>query len=236
MRVEPYGVDSILHVTKRGTRGMDIVRDAADRERFLRSLFYLNDTFNDDNWRKTIVGLDSFARPVDWPEREPLVHILAWTLMPNHFHLLIEEIREGGMSKFMQRLCGSMSAYFNAKHKERGSLFQGSYKARTVSEDAHLRYLAFYIQVKNVFELYPGGLTKAIQNFDDAWKWALQYRFSSLPAYISKTGSPIIESNLLSELYPDPKAFKKEAHELLLTHMQHHDQADQFSELILELW
>ena len=75
----------------------------------------------------------------------------------------------------MQRLCGSMSSHFNAKYKEHGSIFQGAYKSRTVSEDSHLRYLVFYIQVKNVLESFPGGLERAINNFDEAWEWALHY-------------------------------------------------------------
>lgn len=236
MRVEPYGVDSILHITKRGTRGMDIVRDTADRERFLRSLFYLNDTFLDENWRKTVAHLNLFVWPDAWPEREPLVHILAWTLMPNHFHLLVQEIREGGMSKFMQRLCGSMSAYSNKKYGEQGSIFQGSYKAKTISEDDHLRYLAFYIQVKNVLELYSGGLKNAVHNFDEAWEWALQYRYSSLPEFMQKTQSPIIGSMLLAELHGGMQECKKEFHELLAAHLQHHDQDEGLGALMLEPW
>ena len=85
MRIEPYGIGSIIHVVKRGTRGMEIVRDNADRERFVQLLFYLNDSFNDNNWRKTIVGLALFERPRRWPAREPLVRILAWTLTPESF-------------------------------------------------------------------------------------------------------------------------------------------------------
>lgn len=215
---------------------MDIVRDSTDRERFLRSLFYLNDTFVDENWRKAIANLSLFERPVDWPEPEPLVHIIAWTLMPNHFHILLEEIRDGGTAKFMQRLCGSMSAYFNAKYVEQGSIFQGAYKSKTVSEDAHLRYLAFYIQVKNVLELYPGGLAEALHNFDNAWEWALRYPFSSLSAHVLKTDSPIIGSKLFIEMYPDSQKFKDEARELLRAHLQYHAQTDEFSQLMLEPW
>lgn len=234
MRVEPFSVGSIVHITNRGTRGMEIVRDATDRKRFEQLLYYLNDSFTDDNWRKTIAELAPFERPSDWPERDPLVRILAWTLMPNHFHLLIEEIREGGISKFMQRLCGSMSAHFNAKYNERGTIFQSSYRSRTISEDAHLRYLVFYIQVKNVFELYTGGLGEAVRNFDEAWKWASDYRFSSLRSYVQHEDSPITESGLIRTLYPNTSAFKKEAHELLAGHIAHRD--DSLSEIALETW
>ena len=68
------------------------------------------------------------------------------------FHLLLEEIQTGGMSKFMQQLCGSMSANFNAKYKEKGSLFQGAYKGIVVDTDAYLRQLIPYIMVKNVLK------------------------------------------------------------------------------------
>jgi len=236
MRVEPFGVGSIVHITNRGTRGIKIVRDNADRARFEQLLYYLNDSFTDDNWRKTIAGLAPFERPADWPKREPLVRILAWTLMPNHFHLLVEETREGGISKFMQRLCGSMSAHFNAKYNERGTIFQSSYRSRTISEDTHLRYLVFYIQVKNVLELYPGGLVQALQHFDEAWKWTLSYKFSSTSSYIAGIDTPIVEAELIRALHPNADAFKNEAHELLVDHLEHRDDDDPLIEISLESW
>lgn len=234
MRVEPHGIGSVLHVIKRGARGMDIVRNKSDRQRFELLLFYMNDSFSDQNWSENLKFCRPFERPDHWPEREPLVRILAWTLLDNHFHLLLEEIREGGTAKFMQRLCGSMSAAFNAKYSERGSLFQGSYKSRTIKGDPYLRYLSFYIQVKNVFDMYPGGVVKAVNNFEKAWEWALQYQYSSLQAYITNTESPIIEKELLTDLYLDQKSFKKEAREMLALHTQHHD--EKYSTLLLEPW
>ena len=174
-----------------------------------------------------------FERPDYWPDQDPLVRILAWTLMPNHFHLLLEEITEGGIAKFMQRLCGSMSMAFNAKYAERGSLFQGSYKSRTVDSDRYVRYLAYYIQVKNVLELYPGGLSQAIRYFDDSWAWALQYPFSSFSSYATENDSPIINKERFFEIL-DAHLSKKEAREMLHLHMQHND--EKYSELALESW
>jgi REP element-mobilizing transposase RayT len=236
MRVEPYGVGSILHVTKRGARGMEIVRDVADRERFIKLLFYLNDSFYDSNWQKLIAIRSQFDRPSEWPERKPLARILAWTLMPNHLHLLLEEIVEGGISKLIQRVCGSMTAHFNAKYNERGSIFQGAYRSPTISEDMHLRYLVFYIQVKNVLELYPGGLKRALKQFDNAWQWAARYKFSSLPTYLARTDSPITESDMIRALHADTNAFKKEARELLSGHIEHHASDTSLAALAIEPW
>ena len=223
-----------MHVVKRGARGLEIVRDKHDKQRFVESLFYLNDSFIDENWKQNIRILPRFVRPEHWPDYEPLVHVLAWTLMPNHFHLLLREIQEGGIGRFMQRLCVSMSASSNAKYGESGSIFQGPYKSKTVDEDTYLRYLAFYIQVKNVLELRPGGLIRALAEFDEAWNWAVAYPYSSLGAYVKKVDSPTINDMLLSEIFPDRNAFKKEAQEMLQIHLDYHDEG--CAPFMLEPW
>ncbi|MDD2657090.1 MAG: transposase [Candidatus Pacebacteria bacterium] len=236
MRVEPFSVGSIIHVTKRGTRGMDIVRDNADRYRFVKSLFLLNDTYISENWHRETAELPLFERPDYWPLREPLVHILAWTLLSNHFHLLLQEIREGGTAKFMERFGGSLSLRFNLKYKERGSIFQSSYHARAVNETSHLNYLAFYILVKNVLEMYPGGLAAAYKDFDTAWGWAKNYRFSSFKDCISGTPSPLVDDpdGLVAELLTKGDSSKQEMKELLALHMD--SRGEEYKELALEPW
>lgn len=234
MRVEPYSVGSFVHVVKRGARGFDIVRDDADRWRFVRSLYLLNDTFQSHNLMREIQDVDFLERPAHWPQREQLCSILAWTLMPNHFHLLLKETTEKGVAKFLQRLCGSMSMHFNEKYRERGSLFQGSYRSRTVDTNAYLQYLASYIVVKNTFELYPGGLKKAVENFEEAWKWAASYPFSSFQTIALGKNSPIIDIECLSELGLTRGTFKRNSRDMLLAHIEKKE--DVPSTLLLEKW
>ena len=107
---------------------MPLTRDKKDQWRFIRLLYHMNDVFKDDFWERETAELGLFGRPSHWPEREPLVDILAWVLMPNHFHLIIRETKEGGVAKFMQKLSNSMSSHFNKKYEEKGSIFQGAYK------------------------------------------------------------------------------------------------------------
>jgi len=230
MRVEPYSVGSFVHVLKRGGRGMSIVRDDADRWRFLRSLYYLNDKYLDNNWLRSVnVNTISetsqtsltmqdrlFFRPADWPERKVLLHIHAFVLMPNHIHLLLEEIEEGGVSLFMKRLGQSMTNHFNEKYKEKGSIFQGAYKSRTITDDSYLRHLAVYIMVKNTFELYEGGLEAVRDHFDDAWDWAMKYPFTSLADVVGDRNSPIIHKGLMAEAIGTPAQFKKHAKAVIM--------------------
>lgn len=216
MRVEPHGVGSVLHVIKRGARGSQIVHDTDDRQHFMRSLFFLNDTYQDPNVTLIISSGIPLVRPEHWPEGEPLVALLAWTLMPNHLHLVLQEVREGGIAKFMQRLGGSMSARHNAKYSEKGSLFQGGYKGRVVEDDADLRWLASYVMVKNVFELYPAGLKAAARDFDKAWEWAKENPYTSLSAYAASTPSPILaKDNVLFSLLGTPSFFKHSAKDMI---------------------
>lgn len=235
MRVEPFGVGSVVHAIKRGARGMEIVRDESDQWRFAKNLFILNDEYQSDNVGRDIEGLPFADRPEHWPERDPLVAILAWTLMPNHFHLLLLEIKQGGIAKFLQRICGSMSAGFNEKYKERGSIFQGPYKSRTIDTDRYLNQVIPYIAVKNVLELYPrGGLRGALKEFDKAWKWAETYPFSSFQTHALSAHSPIIDIGRLQEFgLPTGNVFKQMAHEVLLVHT--HSKAD-IPEFMLEEW
>jgi REP element-mobilizing transposase RayT len=104
MRAEPYGTGSILHIVKPGARGMEIVRDTSDHRRFLNSLYFLNEKFKGDIWEREIDSLPGYLRPNGWPERKPLTNLLAWTLLPNHLHLIIQvrEDRETGVTEFMQ--------------------------------------------------------------------------------------------------------------------------------------
>jgi len=206
MRKEPYTVGSIVHVVKRGARGMYITRDKSDQWRFPKLLYYFNDSNRpDEHWERDVEDIQKglhFNRPSHWKERKQLVNILSDCLMPNHFHLLLEEIEDGGISKFMQGLCGSMSVYHNNKYKEKGSLFQGAYKSKTVDSDYYLDLLYVYINVKNPFELYEGGLENAIKNFDDAYREALEYDFCSLADVAGKRNSPIISKHELFDYTP----------------------------------
>ncbi|MBI5405779.1 transposase [Candidatus Kaiserbacteria bacterium] len=206
---EPYGAGSFVHVIQRGTRGSPIVRDEADRERFLFMLAHFNDEFAPENWFRDISANDQprFERPIFWPEQKKIVHILGFCLLTNHFHLLLEEVTEGGISKFLHRIGTAVSKHFNKKYGESGSLFQGPYRSRTIASDTHLTYASAYVQVKNAFDMYRYGLDGAMKAFDQAYTWALNYPYSSLGDYGGVYTRPIVDKMLLSERFT-PKEYK----------------------------
>ena len=236
MRVDPHTTGSIMHVMKRGARGMEIVRDKQDCYNFARSLYLLNDMHQENDWRTYVVGKPLFYRPESWPKRVPLVSILAWTLLDNHFHLLLQELEAGGIAKFMQRLGGSMTLSFNEKYGERGSIFQGGYRGRVVETDEYLQYVHAYITVKNTFEMYQGGLKRALAQFEKAWVFAGMYPFTSFLTAATGASSPLLDMNAIDSLGLIRKDFKKYARSMLATHVKTKEIKDDIVSLIIEKW
>lgn len=223
MRKELPVVGEFYHVYNRGNRKQEIVRSEQDKRHFLEMLYYFNSESPLPNPFRELKGLlrlglnKPLAWPEKWPPRKPLVKIVAFVLMRNHYHLLVKEIREGGISAFMHRLGVGMTMYFNKKYQEGGRLFQGPYKAKLVDKDLYLRYVSVYIQVKNPFELYPvGGIKGAVKEFDKAYEFAADYPYCSLGDYAGKRNSPIIDKDILIDLFPNPKEYKKFARECIL--------------------
>jgi putative transposase len=218
MKRESLDVDSYVHVVQRGTRGLPIVRDDLDRFRFLLMLTHFNDQFAPLNWYRDLLDENlhkSLIRPQSWPTQDKLVNIVAFALVENHFHLLLQELVQGGIARFMQRLGTGMAKRFNERHKERGSLFQGGYRGKLVDDDDYFRYVSVYIQVKNAFDVHPKGYRWACAHFDQAYDWASAYPYASLGDYATGFDRPTIEKEFLSALY-SPNEYREFAKDVIL--------------------
>jgi len=216
MKQPPFLNSYIYHIYNRGVEKRDIFMDDHDRFQFIHDLF----EFNDEN---AAVGLQKYNKKfaevepaeVQPPqiqikrrqrkdERKLLVEILAFVLMPNHFHLLLRQKIDNGVSRFMQKIGTGYTMSFNKKYERVGSLFQGRYRAVLVEKDAHLRYLPFYIHL-NPTKLTCGGSTST------GWNFLENYRWSSLPDYIGKKNFPsVIQREFLSIILGSNEEHKKE--------------------------
>lgn len=78
---------------------------------------------------------------------DPLVQIIAWCLMPTHFHLVLKQLRENGISDYLRKISESYSSYFNAKHKRKGPLWESKFKNVPVESDEQLNHLVRYVHL-----------------------------------------------------------------------------------------
>jgi len=143
---------------------------------------------------------------------EPLIDIAAYALMPNHFHLLVRQRKENGISNFMQKLMTGYTMYFNTKNKRTGTLFQGRYRSEHVQNDRYLKYLISYIHLNPIKLIDPAWKESGIVNSTRAKKFLEQYRYSS---YIDYTDVPrkergIIAMGSLPRYWKTRREFRKE--------------------------
>ena len=238
MREVQFVKGNFYHIYNRGVEKRSIFENDNDRWRFLQGLFMFNDEKATSNllWQLekkrgnvTFGVLRDFLATEKEP-RDPLVRILADCLMPNHYHLIVEEIKEGGISRFMQKLGTGYTKYFNNKYERVGSLLQGPFKAVLVDEETYLQYLLVYINVVNPAELIGPNLKEVGVNHVEAiMRFAEDYLWSTQQEYLNKRNSIIIEKGLLGELFPDPQKYREFAKDILLT-----KKLNEIKDLILE--
>src|SRR3989344_8526163 len=107
-------------------------------------------------------------------DSEKLVDIIAYCLMPNHFHFLLKQLKNNGVTKFMSKLTNSFSHFFNIKEERVGPLFQGNFESSHISSDEQLIHVARYIHLNPV--------TSYIIEFNKLE----DYLYSSYPQYLKK--------------------------------------------------
>lgn len=115
----------------------------------------------------------------DFAPTHTFVDVLAYALMPNHFHLMVREKRDGGISTFMRKLMTSYSMYFNIKNERSGPLFTRPFRSQLVDSDAYLRWLFAYIHL-NPLELSQPNWKRGGINKESARSFMRAYTFSSL--------------------------------------------------------
>ena len=165
MRLMPLVTGCYYHIFNRGVDRRETFVDDRDREKFLT---YLHDF--------TSKGLLRF------------VDIVSYALMPNHFHLLLCQRADGGISKFMQKLGSGFTQYFNRRHQRSGSLFESTFKSVFIETTSQLLYVSRYIH-RNPHEL---GFPLA------------EYSWSSLRHYLGLNVDPILRADELISCFSGP--------------------------------
>ncbi len=195
----------IYHIYNRGVDKRDIFQDDKDRFRFIHSLF----EFNDENptAKYSEVGLPILEKK----KRKILVEILAYCMMDNHFHMLIRQKTEKGITEFMRKLGTGYTNYFNKKYERSGALFQGKFKSVCVNKDAHLLYLPIYIHLNPLDLKFHEWREKKIKNYKDAIDFLENYRWSSYLDYIGEKNFPsLINKDFLLHQIGNKEKQKKE--------------------------
>jgi len=184
---------SIYHIFNRGVNKNDIFFSTTDYKRFMATaIHYKNFTH-----KFTAFALsDPVSEKLQKKKMEsPKIQIFAYCLMPNHFHLLVKQLEEGGITWFMQHLSNSYVHYVNLKNDRVGPLFQGRFKNVLVDSDEQLLHVSRYIHLNPLVS----NLTSDLKT----------YPWSSYPSYLSNYNDNLSEPEFILSNYKTRRDYEK---------------------------
>ncbi len=219
-RITPFVIEEFYHIYNRGNSKQIIFHSNEDMSRFQDLLFVLNKPERVDmrnvQESKSIGRLNegkAFVKNVSEMPNAKLVAIGSYCLMPNHFHILLTPLIDGGVSKFMQKLTTAYSMYYNKKYLHSGGLFEGKFKAKHIAEDRYLKYLFSYINLNPVKLVDPTWKKYGLKDIQKTFKYLEDYKYSSYLdfLYYKDKRAARNETDVLSlEYFPTGSHFKRD--------------------------
>ncbi len=176
--IKTYVPNTYYHLFNRGVEKRTIFQDKQDYVVFLSYLkLYLSPltTIDRRHHRHQPILQGTSLSVIKPPSRRPKnyhqqINLLAYCLMPNHFHLMVHQTNKDDINHFMRSLLTKYSMYFNKKYDRVGPLFQGRYKAVRVTSEEQFLYLSKYIH-RNPLSILKKQPLKS-------------YEYSSYPNYL----------------------------------------------------
>jgi len=194
MRKVKFANDEYYHIYNRGVDKRDVFLDDNDYIRFLNNLREFNSEFIREE-RNMIQSLgtefDSESES-NSGSADPLVEIIAYCLNPNHYHLILKQVSEKGIEKFMQKMGTGYTNYFNKKYDRSGALFQGKFKAVHIDSNEYLLHLSVYVN-RNHF----------IHNYNAKGEWI----YCSAPDYLGKRNGILCSKNVILDQFGSKSEF-----------------------------
>lgn len=208
----------VYHIVMRGVEGKIIFPQKEDHFSFLHDLYEFNDEeavsweFRakraENNATRTVLEVSKEKR-----QRKLLVEILAFCLMPNHFHLLLRQLRDEGISKFMRKM-GGYATYINKKYNRQGHLYQGRFKAVEVLNESQLRNTLVYIHTNPVSLIEENWKGAGSDNPKKALKFLKEYKWSSHLDYIGIKNYPsLLKKDFLCDSFGSRENFSESVEE-----------------------
>ncbi|PIS35880.1 MAG: hypothetical protein COT36_00065, partial [Parcubacteria group bacterium CG08_land_8_20_14_0_20_38_56] len=199
-RKENFANEEVYHLVTRAIDDNIIFKDTNDHYRGIYSIYEFNTTkavvIRDrrsarSRIKKTLKKLNKDPR-LATDSRDKLVEILAFCIMPNHLHLLVRQLKDGGISKFMAKSGGGYGGYFNRKYHRKGYVFRDNFKAVPVKNDEQLKVVWAYIHANPVSLIEPKWKERGVRNFKKAIQFLENYKWSSYRDYIRGDNFPSV--------------------------------------------
>ncbi len=203
MRKQPIVTGEYYHIYNRGVDKRDIFGDKKDLHRFIESVLEFNKVETIGSIRDARNKKIEKTEPKALFKLEPLVAIVVYCFNPNHFHFVLKQLVDGGIAKFMQKLQGGYTYYFNVKHSRSGSLFQGTFKSCLMNSENYFNKVIGYVNKNYQVHYIPKHKMNLIFASD------YEYENNNFKIVSKEEGETILET------FDGPKNFKKHCDEII---------------------
>jgi putative transposase len=180
--------NEIYHVVSRVNGDGLLFKDVDDYYRGIFSIYEFNNSKPVEIWlrrlqrkKEKLLG-ETFSQYAD--NRNKVVEVLAFCLMPNHIHLLLRQLQDDGITKFMRKFGAGYASHFNKKYSCKGHLFQGRFKPVLIKDDNQLKIVFVYIHTNPVALIEPNWKEKGVGDTDKIIEFLESYKWSSYQDYI----------------------------------------------------
>ena len=200
-RIEKLSTGEIYHVYNKSIADFKIFNTDTEYARMKNIIRYYSLTnttvkFSHFLALKEVVEKGFLSHLADITQgQEGPVQIIAYCTMPTHLHLIVKQLEENGISTFMGNILNSYSRYFNIKHKRKGPLWEGRFKAVLVETDEQLLHVTRYIHLNPV--------TANIVGKPEEWAW------SSYQEYLSRVHDREKMCHYEDVLNIEPNSYRK---------------------------
>jgi len=177
------------HIYNRGVEKRRVYEDRRCYRRFLQAIRYyqlegpkpkFSNSFNNKTFKPDL--------------SKKIVDVICYCLMPNHFHFLLKQLKDGGISEFISKLINSYTKFYNLKYNRVGPLFQGQFKAVLIESDEQLLHVSRYIHLNPIASFLVKDLN--------------QHEWSSYQEYIEGVNGLCQKEEILN-FYKDPQKYQK---------------------------
>ncbi len=193
-----FGNGGTYHVYNRGAGKRNIFFDDLDRVRFTKGLLLFNSEEVLPMGRALVEAWKNPKKSI-----HPLVSILAYALMDNHYHLVLEQLVDNGISRFMQRLGNGFTKYHNKRSDRKGVVFEARYKSIAIQTEAQFLHITRYVHLNPYDKCDYAWRHGEARSREEAKSVLLSYPWSSYRHYKGLEVNPAVDASPVLACFND---------------------------------
>ncbi len=209
-RKVPLATGECYHIFNRGVAKMRIFNNFYEYNRFLKCILY----YQIDGQKPRFSIFTPETHELDSSKK--IIDLISYCFMPNHFHFLLRQVKDGGISEFISKISNSYTKYFNIKNSRVGPILQGDFKAVHIESNEQLLHVSRYIHLNPLIGFVTNNL--------EAYKW------SSCSEYIGEIKDEVCDKEIILNQFKTKGDYKQ----FVLDHIDYAKQLDGIKHLLLD--